>query len=649
MIKRITIISVMILGFIWLANCEQAPEVSITEPADNSTVSGIVEIKATATDNEEVTKVEFYVDEELKGTDETATDSEYSYTWDARDEIPGSKHTIQAKAYDVTDNVGESSVITVKIPYEGTIPYDETWYAADNPHIIVDDVFVEAVLTLEPGVIVKFGPGAGLYVGVDAKGALYADGTADLPIIFTSNFTPVGPGNWNGITFDRFTVSGVTVLNHCVVEYGGDNGYGNIYCHDASLAITNCTIRHSSTYGVYAERRIVAGFTDFSGNTITQNAEYPIRIDAEHIRTLGPGNILTGNAKDGILVGNGEVYTSGEWLNHGVPYIVTNELDIQHGSGPILTIASGNTLRFKAGTGILVGDWNPAALVADGSSGQITFTTDITPAISGSWNGITFCDGTIDGVTKLNNCVIEYGGGNGTGNIYCISASPTITNCSIRNSNKYGVFSSYGFTEFSDNTITENAGYPLGIDAEYVRTLGPGNNLTGNTKDGILVGWGYIYTSGEWLNHGVPYIITRSLTISYSDIPVLTIAPGNTLRFRADTWLLVGYQNQSALVADGSSGQITFTTDITPPEPGKWNGITFDGNTVDAITKLNNCVIEYGGGNGKGNIYCISASPTITNCAINYSSHWGIYLEGESSPTMYGNTFTGNQDGDIGP
>ncbi|MCK4232558.1 hypothetical protein KAX21_06385, partial [candidate division WOR-3 bacterium] len=54
MIKRITIISVMVLGLVFLSGCEpgdtEDPTVSITQPADNAVVSGTVEIKATADD-----------------------------------------------------------------------------------------------------------------------------------------------------------------------------------------------------------------------------------------------------------------------------------------------------------------------------------------------------------------------------------------------------------------------------------------------------------------------------------------------------------------------------------------------------------------------------------------------------------------------
>jgi len=660
MIKRITIISVMILGLVWLAGCEpgdtEDPAVSITQPADNAVVSGTVEIKATADDNEGVTKVEFYVDGDLKGTDNEAADSEYSYSWDASGETPGSSHTIQAKAYDAADNVGESSVITVTIAggggptyHEGTISADETWYAADNPHIVIGDIDVEAILTLEPGVLVKFNAGTYLWVGDNNPGALSANGTTDSVITFTSNVSTAGPGDWNGIFFDEYTINATTKLNNCVIEYGGGNDYGNICCYDASPTITNCTIRHSSTYGVYCDWQ--GYFTEFSGNTITSNAEYPVRIDGEYVRTLGSGNTLTGNTKDGIEVGGSYITTTGTWFNQGVPYIIAGDLDIQGTASPVLTIAAGNTLKFNAGTYLWVGDNDPGALLADGSAGQITFTSAISPGSPGDWNGIFFDEHTINATTKLNNCLVEYGGGNDYGNICYYDASPTITNCTIRHSSTYGVYCDWQgyFTEFSGNTITSNAEYPVRIDGEYVRTLGSGNTLTGNTKDGIEVGGSYITTTGTWFNQGVPYIIAGDLDIQGTASPVLTIAAGNTLKFNAGTYLWVGDDDPGALLADGSAGQITFTSAISPGSPGDWDGIFFDEHTIDGATKLNNCLVEYGGGNDYGNICCYDASPTITNCAINYSLHWGIYLDGDSNPTMSGNTFEGNVDGDVGP
>ena len=83
-----------------------APTVSITSPASGAAVSGSVALAATASDNVGVTRVEFYADGTLVGTDAS---SPYAATWNATSATPGS-HTIQARAYDAAGNTTISSV-----------------------------------------------------------------------------------------------------------------------------------------------------------------------------------------------------------------------------------------------------------------------------------------------------------------------------------------------------------------------------------------------------------------------------------------------------------------------------------------------------------------------------------------------------------
>lgn len=81
-----------------------APTVSITDPADNSTVSGVVTIKANASDSGGVSKVEFYIQNQLASTDTTAP---YEHKWDTSN-LNGS-YTVTVKAYDVIGNSGIDS------------------------------------------------------------------------------------------------------------------------------------------------------------------------------------------------------------------------------------------------------------------------------------------------------------------------------------------------------------------------------------------------------------------------------------------------------------------------------------------------------------------------------------------------------------
>ena len=95
-----------------------APKVSLTAPVKNSTVHGTVAIIAKASDKSGVTKVDFYVNDDLKGTD---NDPPYSYNWDSRS-VDNGPYTLNAKAYDGADNVGQSTNVKVKVNNDKTAP-----------------------------------------------------------------------------------------------------------------------------------------------------------------------------------------------------------------------------------------------------------------------------------------------------------------------------------------------------------------------------------------------------------------------------------------------------------------------------------------------------------------------------------------------
>jgi parallel beta-helix repeat protein len=74
-------------------NTSGFPTVAITSPADQSTVTGSVTIKSTASDPSGISKVEFYVDWNLQST---VTASPYNFTWSNG---TAGQHTLAAMAY----------------------------------------------------------------------------------------------------------------------------------------------------------------------------------------------------------------------------------------------------------------------------------------------------------------------------------------------------------------------------------------------------------------------------------------------------------------------------------------------------------------------------------------------------------------------
>jgi len=90
----------------------QNPTVDLTSPASAATVSGTVQLRASALDDFTVAKVEFLVDNNKVGE---STMSPYSYSWDSTSVAPGS-HRLSARAIDGAGNtqLDDDTTVTVE-------------------------------------------------------------------------------------------------------------------------------------------------------------------------------------------------------------------------------------------------------------------------------------------------------------------------------------------------------------------------------------------------------------------------------------------------------------------------------------------------------------------------------------------------------
>ncbi|MEW6620414.1 MAG: right-handed parallel beta-helix repeat-containing protein [bacterium] len=576
--------------------------------------------------------------------------------------------------------LGSISQMAYGTDVSGVISESATWTLAGSPYIVTGDVYVQGsntpTLTIEPGVIVKFDQYiVGLYIGYNNFGKIIANNAT-----FTSNQGTPSKGYWNGICFyDKAEDS--SILNNCLIEYGGYGNLGNIYCDSASPIITNCTIGSSSNNGIYCvnsspnitDNTILANDTygiycynadsspDISDNTFTNNNNYPIRIGANSVRKV-VNNTFSNNNPNAIEVLSDTINTSGTWTDQGVPYIITGDVYVKGAATPTLTIEPGVVVKFNQYTNLEIGG-NYANEFGKLIANSATFTANGTTT-KGYWDGICFYDKAEDS-SILNNCLIEYGGYGNLGNIYCDSASPIITNCTIGSSSNNGIYcvnsspnitdntilanDTYGIycynadssPDISDNTFTNNNNYPIRIGANSVRKV-VNNTFSNNNPNAIEVLSDTINTSGTWTDQGVPYIITGDVYVKGAATPTLTIEPGVVVKFNQYTNLEIGgnYANEFGKLIANSA---TFTANGTTTK-GYWDGICFYDKAEDSST-LNNCLIEYGGYGGIGNIYCDSASPIITNCTIGSSSNYGIYCyDASSSPDISNNTFTNNNN-----
>lgn len=133
------------------------------------------------------------------------------------------------------------------------------------PYLIRGDIIVNspALLTLWPGVVLKFDGGRNLWI----DGSLRAIGTSESPIIFTSikddsiggdsngdGPTIGSPGDWGGIRFRDSSDDDNCILDRVKFYYGGCGGYGNnsspLSFDNASPKIERTSILHSKSHGV---------------------------------------------------------------------------------------------------------------------------------------------------------------------------------------------------------------------------------------------------------------------------------------------------------------------------------------------------------------------------------------------------------------
>lgn len=106
------------------------PTAVITSPT-GGTVSGLVTVKASATDSSGIDKVEFYVNGKLLATDTT---SSYQAVWDTS-KFVNDTHNLSVKAYDTFGNIGNAG-LTIIVKNESTPPPissgDGIWISRDE-------------------------------------------------------------------------------------------------------------------------------------------------------------------------------------------------------------------------------------------------------------------------------------------------------------------------------------------------------------------------------------------------------------------------------------------------------------------------------------------------------------------------------------
>lgn len=346
-----------------------------------------------------------------------------------------------------------------------------TWMASCTYYIDQDiDVTNDAILTIEPGTIIKFAEGKELTIsyGSSSTGNIIASGTKDNPILFTSQAQIKSKGDWDGIWL--YSGCNASSFDYCKVEYAGgykwSSGSGAITSNYANnTAIDNCTFENNDDYGIRIYQNPSA-LSSFKNNEFIDNTTNDLKISAYNVSSIGEGNYFT---KD-IEVEGSNVDTPGEvvWLKQNADYIIINaNVEVGSTTGTTLIIEPGASIKFSNfGMNIAYSTARKGMIKAEGTAiDPITFTSGVATPSIGDWNSITFYDGCSTG-SIFNYCNFSYGGGYAGAPAMIVfkyqqGSSTTINNCFFTYSEGYGIMldqpsSDTSYPSLSNNTYSNN-------------------------------------------------------------------------------------------------------------------------------------------------------------------------------------------------
>lgn len=269
------------------------------------------------------------------------------------------------------------------------------------------DFYVNATLTIEPGVIIKFHPTLGPGMALGGAGTIVAQGTAANPIIFTSfkddasgcdnngDGAATTPARRDWASVDTNGLNG-SIFDYCNFYYGGASAYSSTLALSAgSIAtVTNSIFAHndgsdaSGWYGALDASNASAG-TVITDNTFFDNVR-PLSVstayDIDDSNTFhNPDNPAQMNTYNGIFVESiNEITSPIMWGETEVAFVIDDN-DFYINSGATLTLGDDVVLKFRPGSVLLLDD-GESALVNHGGPG-VAFTSYKDDTRKGDTNG----------------------------------------------------------------------------------------------------------------------------------------------------------------------------------------------------------------------------------------------------------------------
>ncbi len=541
------------------------------------------------------------------------------------------------------------------------IAADTTWPRVDGIYLVYVPIEVAegARLTLAPGVVVKFRPGAGLTV----RGTLLAVGAPGDSIFFTSerddnlagDLPEDGPthpaaGDWNGIAFAD-SGSDASVMQYCEVWFGGGGEAGALIACDGASPSIGASSLNAGTYGVVCGR---GAAPRLSGVRINGCLSVPLALSPDSDPVFDA--VVFGSEQDNGYDGIGLLESTllenvrltrrdtriGTTLVENVTYVLLGPITV--GRQATLRLQPGLVLKaIDAGAGITV----HGRLEAEGSADSaIVFTSvrddaaggpwdtnrdaSLTAPAPGDWGGLVFADSSSG---ALRSCRVRFGG-----DAALVEAGQrvdlVVSDCVLADGRRGLRAGDHTSLEFTGNEVRTCSGVPLeiavGTSLAQVDNVFLGNGITavgllaGDVADGGLI---------RQLNIGghtdISYYVDERLNVAGS----LAIEPGVTIKFapgshgdrrdgerrgRRDR-RPADRLHERAQRLRRQSGRYRGERLGAGPVPGRLGRHPVRPACDPAASLLDHCIFSFGGYGPDGVVRIGGMAPTITHCLFEWN------------------------------
>lgn len=557
----------------------------------------------------------------------------------------------------------------------------ETFTTIDQPTTLTRDcspyavpqggAFIDAELTIEPGVVINFAEEGLFTIGFGGPGRIVALGTAADPIIF-AGMANQSENRWDGLKF--FGSAQTSRLGNVIFRRCGNRDAMGAPSGDACVNLDNDAPDNAielndvtfedAAVGIRVKDTIL---NSPSGLIFDAQTQVGLWMFARTVGSIQDSYTYNGNInRIDAANSNNFIEADATWVEQDAPWVSDGDIRLRAPSGwmpgdpvPELTLEAGIQIQLAPEKQIEVAVGEPAALRINGTAQKPVQISSMTPGSpSENTRGIQIRAQTTSFIARYLQ--ISDGGFEAAVNSTagaCIrieqleeSAVVEIENSTFADCRLTGVSTLdadlFRFSVFDNNTFNNTIAGVV-VRPDTAGSIGPNQTYMGTTVRNEIKP-GPLTRDALWLRQDVPWQVGNTDRRSGLEVDaVLTIQEGATLQFEDEVLVSVAENSPGQLIAEGFNAMpIVFTNVGT-----RWNGIVFYPGSDGS--RLNFTTIE-GAGLTSGNIVqgCVTARGAAANITVTQSlfidcnlAGIGTSDSGQHFANTDGNTF---QDMEVG-